>query len=168
MLLQELIYNLPIPALGSEEERLFTAMEFHYGNSTKFLLISNILWVCLLRVAHFSGTAFQLLTAATLVPRDCSKVSQHCSNWLFRAVLCIGLWSLWWQGRKTNAHQKMLTASINTEKDLLKCHLFFKGGGHQKLQLNSYVLELLLFYNSFNLSTAHSLGFSLGTFSLIS
>lgn len=48
MLLQELIYNLPILALGCEKEKFFTALEFHYGNSTKSLLISNILRVCLL------------------------------------------------------------------------------------------------------------------------
>lgn len=47
VLLQELIYNLPVLALGFEDEKFFTAVEFHYGNSTKYLLIRGILWVCL-------------------------------------------------------------------------------------------------------------------------
>ena len=54
MLLQELIYNLPILALGFEEEKFFTAVECHCENSTKSLLISNILWVHLLT----GGTPF--------------------------------------------------------------------------------------------------------------
>lgn len=45
MLLQKLIYNFPNLALGFEEERFFTVVEFHYGNSTKSLLIGNVLRV---------------------------------------------------------------------------------------------------------------------------
>lgn len=56
VLLQELIYNLLILALGFEDEKLSTAVEFHYGNSTKYLLISGILWVCLFA----GGTPFFL------------------------------------------------------------------------------------------------------------
>lgn len=45
VLLQELTYNLPVLALGLEDEKFCTAVEFHYGNSTKYLLTSGILWV---------------------------------------------------------------------------------------------------------------------------
>lgn len=43
---QALISNLFILALGFEEEKFFTTVDFHYGNSTKSLLISLVTWVC--------------------------------------------------------------------------------------------------------------------------
>lgn len=48
-----------------------------------------------------------------------------------------------------NAYQKMLTASSKVEKGLFQCHLFLRGRGKENLQLNSYVLELLLFCELF-------------------
>jgi len=48
MVFQELISNLLILALGFEQERFFTTMDFHYGNSTRSFLINLITWVCFL------------------------------------------------------------------------------------------------------------------------
>lgn len=79
LFLQELIYNVPILALGFEDEKFSTAVEFHYGNSTKYLLISSILWVCLFAggTLFFSqGIAVWCLAAALLLPKDCSRVCQ--------------------------------------------------------------------------------------------
>lgn len=149
VLLQELIYNLPILAPRLEDEKSSTAAEFHYGNSTKYLLISGILWVCLFT----GGTPFSswgmtlFLLQPCCFPGATPKCASHLFHWLFKGVLCVVLRS-WW-GFFKNAYQKILTANSKDEKGLLQCHLFLRGRGKQNLQLNSYVLELLLFYKLF-------------------
>lgn len=153
MLLQKLIYNFPNLALGFEEERFFTVVEFHYGNSTKSLLIGNVLrvWSLTGGTPFFSWgmtLPFGFLLQPRWFPGTVPKCASHCFHWLFKTVLCIGLRSLWWQGEKNNAYEKMLAANSEVER-ICSSVVFLRGEKTQNLQLNSYVLELLLFHKLF-------------------
>lgn len=102
VLLQELIYNLRILALGFEDKEFSTAVEFHYGNSTKYLLIRGIIWVCLFTGgAPFFSWAMTLPSGVLLkpccFPGTAPKCASHSFHWLFKEVLCIGLRNWWWQ-----------------------------------------------------------------------
>lgn len=87
---------LPILVLGIQEENFFTTVELHYGNTTKSLLISNILWVCLLTggAPFFSWgmrLPFGFLLHQRWFPGSGSKRFSHCFCWLLNTVVCIGL-----------------------------------------------------------------------------
>lgn len=116
VLLQELIYNLLILALGFEDEKLSTAVEFHYGNSTKYLLISGILWVCLFAGGtHFFLFGMTFLSSVLLQPCCFPGIAPNVPTTHFTGCLRKFYVLVWGAGDdrflKKNTYQKMLSAN---------------------------------------------------------